>query len=228
VAARRQQPCQTQRVRACSLCRCRCRCRCPAAGTTQQLRFDRGPHGKPHLQLASVAAADRQVAAQLQFNLAHTHSMIGEAQPVLLAGWAALLLLLLLLLPPAAASSRREAMHTGLLLCASHTHARSVTWGALWRWLVPRRVCCVPQWAGSGAGPGAPAARHQQGRGGARPALVSPAGGGAAARCALGVRDGSERNAASSAGGRQLSRAHARTHARAHCQPPHTHMRTQA
>jgi len=43
-----------------------------------QLQFARGVHGKPYLKLASAAAADQALGAQLQFNLAHTQSVIGR------------------------------------------------------------------------------------------------------------------------------------------------------
>lgn len=43
-----------------------------------QLQFSRGVHGKPYLKLASAAAADQGLGAQLQFNLAHTQSVIGR------------------------------------------------------------------------------------------------------------------------------------------------------
>lgn len=45
-----------------------------------QLRFGRGPHGKPFLEHASAAAADQALAAQLEFNLAHTESFLGKPQ----------------------------------------------------------------------------------------------------------------------------------------------------
>lgn len=43
-----------------------------------QLVFGKGAHGKPYLQPASAAAADQVLAGSLQFNLAHTQSVLGE------------------------------------------------------------------------------------------------------------------------------------------------------
>lgn len=45
----------------------------------EQLRFGRGPFGKPELLPDSAAEAARPAAAQLQFNLSHTDSLLGCA-----------------------------------------------------------------------------------------------------------------------------------------------------
>ncbi len=39
----------------------------------------RGPHSKPSLLAGSAADADKAVAARLQFNVAHTESILGVA-----------------------------------------------------------------------------------------------------------------------------------------------------
>jgi hypothetical protein len=51
---------------------------CIAACFCLQLQFGRGPHGKPFLQPCSASAADQALAGRLQFNLAHTQSVISE------------------------------------------------------------------------------------------------------------------------------------------------------
>jgi phosphopantetheinyl transferase len=48
--------------------------------TVLQLKFERGPHGKPHLIPESAGAAAADVASQLQFNLSHTEALLGEQQ----------------------------------------------------------------------------------------------------------------------------------------------------
>jgi phosphopantetheinyl transferase len=44
-----------------------------------QLQFERGQHGKPFLLPSSAASADQAVASRLQFNLAHTQSVLGAS-----------------------------------------------------------------------------------------------------------------------------------------------------